>query len=74
MEIQASDILKPGYAVTSVPEFAATHGVATETVYYAIKNGGVDYVNFGTDAAPVYQVVLTDHTRSYSPNKHKSRA
>lgn len=73
MEIKASDILKPGVGLISVPEFASSHSVATETIYYAIKNGGVDYVNFGTEASPAYQIILTDHTRSYSPNKHRAR-
>lgn len=66
-EFALSDLKVGKYEVLTVRDFAASlgsSGVAPESIYYAIKNGMVDYVR----ADRVYLIVNTPHTRQYKPN------
>ena len=50
-------------------EFAKFHNVTSQNIDYATENNKVDYVKIGT----VIVILMTETTRTYSPNKSKKR-
>lgn len=72
MKIDRNSVLvKPDY-VMSVAEFIEKYhaGVKPQSIYYAMDNDNIDWVDFGGREK---SVVMTDKTRLYIPNESKKR-
>lgn len=73
MLISQEDILKQGVKLLGVRKFAESLGIEPEAVYDAMQRGAIDYTEFGEGKQKFYQVILSERTLEYTPNKSKKK-
>jgi hypothetical protein len=72
MELDRKTVLNET-EVISVSEYIETYckGLKPQSIYYAMDNDLVDWVNFGGREK---YIAMTEKTKLYSPNESKKRA
>ena len=72
MEIKRNEVLGNGKEVISVREYCEQYGkgLKEQSIYYAMDNNLVDYVQFGGREK---YLVMTEKTKAYTPNANKKR-
>jgi len=72
MELNRRSVLGNGKEVLSVREYCQQYGkgLKEQSIYYAMENDLVDYVQFGGREK---YLVMTTKTKNYTPNANKKR-